>query len=217
MRMLASLDAYLASQDADGVQVHQYVTGELTAELADRGRVALATETDYPWSGEVRIQVTASVDGPWTLSLRVPSWADGATVRVVGEQRAAPAGAYVELTRGWVVGDTVELHVPVAVRTVTAHPRVDAVRGCVALERGPLVYAVEQVDQQGGVEVDDLHLAVGADVTVAHRPDLLGGVSVLRTRGRAGPDGPEVDVVAIPYHLWAHRGVGAMRVWLPAG
>src|SRR5690606_19887995 len=61
MRMLASLDAYLASQDADGVQVHQYVTGELTAELADRGRVALATETDYPWSGEVRIQVTASV------------------------------------------------------------------------------------------------------------------------------------------------------------
>lgn len=97
-------------------------------------------------------------------------------------------------------------------RVVTAHTRVDAVRGCVALERGPLVYAVEQVDQQANV--DDLHLLTDAEVAVSHDPSLLDGVTVLRTRGRTDT---EVEVVAVPYYAWANREIGAMRVWLPRG
>jgi DUF1680 family protein len=114
-----------------------------------------------------------------------------------------------------------------------ADPRIDAVRGCVALERGPLVYAVEQVDQSEGVTVDDLHLVVGEPPQASYEEGLLGGVTVLRAKGRVGTGhrgggwpyaeagdggvsvGEEVEVVAIPYYAWANREIGAMRVWLP--
>jgi DUF1680 family protein len=120
------------------------------------------------------------------------------------------------------------------VRLSEADPRVDAVRGCVALERGPLVYAVEQVDQAEGVVVDDLLLDPAAPVAAEHRPDLLCGVTVLHAGGRSrsrtpdawpyrpvtgggGQDGPRrpVPVVAVPYFAWANRGIGPMRVWVP--
>jgi hypothetical protein len=126
----------------------------------------------------------------------------------------------------------VELSLPMAVRLVRADERVDAVRGCVAIERGPLVYAVEQVDQADGVDVDDLHLVVSGERSTRYREDLLGGVTVISLKGRPGrhaeqpwpyaaadretpPLGAEVDVTAVPYFAWANRGIGAMRVWLP--
>jgi uncharacterized protein len=233
MRTFASLGGYLATSDGEGVQVHQFATAELSARVGD-GNVHLAVETDYPWDGVVRLRVDAAGPDRWTLSLRVPGWASGARVAMQGEESAAPPGEYVRLTRTWVVGDVVELRLPLRVRVTQAHPRIDAVRGCVALERGPLVYAVEQADQPDGVAVDDLHLGVGADVTASHEPDLLTGVTVLSTTGRVGGGdvarpwpypqatstdtaaaGEEVPVVAIPYYAWANRGVGAMRVWLP--
>jgi uncharacterized protein len=235
MRTFASLAGYLATSDSEGVQVHQFATGELSAGVGD-GDVRLAVQTDYPWDGVVRLRVDATgSEEAWTLSLRVPGWASGATVVVHGEESAATPGEYARLTRTWNVGDVVELRLPLQVRVMEAHPRIDAVRGCVALERGPLVYAVEQADQPDGVAVDDLHLVVGADVSESHQPDLLNGVTVLTTTGRVGIGdvthpwpytpatstdsaaavGEEVPVLALPYYAWANRGVGAMRVWLP--
>jgi DUF1680 family protein len=231
MRTLSGLDGYLATRDDSGLQIHLYAAGEVAAELPGRGVVGAAVATDYPWDGAVRLTIAETVDGPWALELRIPGWADGATVD--GEQVAA--GTYHRIEREWSAGDVVELVLPMDVRTVSADPRVDAVRGCVALERGPLVYAVEQVDQAEGVLVDDLHLIAGRDVVATYEPGLLGGVTMLRTRGRIGTGhtdavwpypaagstvasmGEEVEVVAIPYFAWANRAIGAMRVWLPRG
>jgi uncharacterized protein len=234
MRTFASLAGYLATSDADGVQVHQFATGELSSRVGG-GDVRLAVETDYPWHGVVRLRVEETGPDAWTLSLRVPAWADGATVVVQNEESGATPGEYARLTRTWAVGDVVELRLPLQVRVTQAHPRIDAVRGCIALERGPLVYAVEQADQPDGAAVDDLHLVAGAEVSASHEPDLLNGVTVLNTTGRVGSGdvsrpwpytrvtstetatavGEEVPVVALPYYAWANRGVGAMRVWLP--
>jgi DUF1680 family protein len=120
-----------------------------------------------------------------------------------------------------------------AVRTVRADERVDAVRGCLAIERGPIVYAVEQADQADGVVVDDLRLDPTGPMDAEHRADLLGGVTVVSARGRVGEhpaagwpyrdgadDGPapadtDVQVTAVPYFAWANREIGPMRVWLP--
>lgn len=229
MRTLASLDGYLASHDEKSVQLHQYAAGEVTAELAGRGVVKLQVETDYPWDGNIRLTVEETVAGSWAVELRISSWATGATV----DGETVPAGAYHRVEQEWSVGQTVELRLPMTTRAVAADPRADAIRGCVALERGPLVYAVEQLDQADDVQVDDLHLVPGEEVGTNHDPDLLGGVTVVRVRGRRGTGhhdrawpfaegngdqvGDEVDVVAIPYYAWANREVGAMRVWLPRG
>jgi DUF1680 family protein len=141
-------------------------------------------------------------------------------------------GAYARLRRVWSVGDVVELNLPMEVRITAADERIDAVRGCVAIERGPLVYAVEHVDQPDGVVVDDLRLDLGGTHEARHRPDLLGGVTTVRLRGRAfrhdaaswpyapvaeasGDGGDPVEVTAVPYFAWANRGIGPMRVWLP--
>ena len=180
MRLLASLPLYLATADADGVQLHQYATGSVAG--------ALSVRTDYPWSGRVDIEIERP--GEWTLSLRIPAWAAGATVD--GEP-VAP-GTYARLRRGWAEGDRVVLDLPLAPRLTRPDPRIEAVRGRVAVERGPLVYCFEH----------EVPAAVGPPLREVARPDLLGGIVAVA----AG------DALAVPYALWANRGPGPMRVWV---
>ncbi|HEY7272909.1 MAG TPA: beta-L-arabinofuranosidase domain-containing protein, partial [Actinoplanes sp.] len=168
MRTLASLPGYLATTDAEGLQLHQYAAGILTAAVPG-GEARLSVETDYPWDGLIRVRVDETPEGEWTLSLRVPGWADGASLRVAGAEQPVAPGAYVAVCRSWQEGDTVELVLPMTVRVVEADERIDAIRGCVAVERGPLVYAVEQADLPDGVTVDDLRLDPAATTTAEFR------------------------------------------------
>jgi uncharacterized protein len=230
MRTLASLDGYVATTDPDGLQLHLYAASTLTAAVGE-GEARLTIETEYPWDGLIRIHVEQAPAGQWTISLRVPAWAEGATLSINGQDRPVAAGAYASARRSWQAGDTVELAMPMPVRLLAADERVDAVRGCVAIERGPLVYAVEQVDQDDEMVVDDLRLDTAGTTAATHRPDLLGGVTVVTAQGLAGkrvsrpwpygapgeasrPATP-VEVTAVPYFAWANRGVGPMRVWIP--
>src|SRR5206468_9172782 len=103
----------------------------------------------------------------------------------------AAAAGYARVTRSWRPGDIVELSLPMTVRFVEADDRVDAVRGCVAIERGPLVFAVEHADQADGVVVDDLRLDPAGPASAEHRPDLLSGVTVVTARGRALRHAPQ--------------------------
>jgi DUF1680 family protein len=204
MRTLSSLDGYIATTTDDAIQIHQYATGV----IGD-----LQVETAYPWDGTVRI----TAPKPTVVELRIPEWAEGATVN--GEPVDAGGYARVEASE-------IELVLPLTPRVVGADPRIDAVRGCVALERGPLVYAVEQADNRANV--DDLHLLPEAPTT--ETSELLDGVTLLRAQGRVGEGhrpgwsfvpgagdstGEAVEVVAVPYYAWANREIGAMRVWLP--
>ncbi|WP_432543490.1 glycoside hydrolase family 127 protein [Kineococcus sp. SYSU DK002] len=234
MRTLSSLDALVAtSSERDGVagvQVHQFTTGTIEAAGA-----ALSVTTDYPWDGTVRVEVTAT-PGEFELALRVPGWAQGATATVGGEAVEVTAGEYLRVRRAFAVGDVVELVLPMTVRVVEADPRVDAARGCVVVERGPLVYAVEQADLPADLPADDVRVRVAElrGATAEHRPDLLEGVTVLQLPVHAAlaaatgplyrPAGDEPapqaaeetrHVPAIPYYAWANRDLGAMRVWLP--
>jgi DUF1680 family protein len=211
MRTLSQLGGYLATTDDTGVQIQQYATSTLA--VGDR---RLRVQTDYPWDGRVTVEVEASDGADWTLSLRVPAWCSGATLTDPdGAARMVDPG-YATLTRAWQPGETVVLDLPMPVRLRRAAPRVDAVRGCRAIERGPLVYAVEQVDQPRGLAVDDLHLVAddANTLTTAARPDLLGGCVVVHGPA-VGPDGALGVFTAVPYCLWANRDVGPMRVWLP--
>jgi uncharacterized protein len=219
MRTLSQLSGYLASTDDDGVQLHQYAPGTVLADVAG-GRVALRVTTDYPWDGRVEVEVEECPDQEWTLSLRVPAWAAGATVEAADEPIGeVTPGRYAAVRRAWRPRDRLVLTLPMEPRLTLPHPRIDAVRGCAAIERGPLVYCIEQVDHPG-VSIDDVRLVPGGDLTGEHRADLLGGVTVVLATGRVdgseGTAGREVPLTAVPYLAWANRGaVGPMRVWIP--
>ncbi|WP_329310920.1 glycoside hydrolase family 127 protein [Streptomyces sp. NBC_01262] len=244
MRLLASLPHYLASTDADGLQLHQYATGSYSG-LTDGGRVAVRVETDYPWQGRIAVTVDEAGPGEWTLSLRVPQWCEQHTLEIgATPSEQVPEDGWLRLRGAWQPGDTVVLNLGMEPRLTEADPRVDAVRGCVAVERGPLVHCLEQVDQPGAPGLDDIVLDPTAELTVQHRSDLLGGVTTVVGSGRlrsrpAGqgwwpyraargtgdaaqaPDGVDtptdtpVELTAIPYYAWANREDGSMRVWLP--
>jgi DUF1680 family protein len=223
MRMLSQLSGYLATTGDDGLQLHQYASGTVQADIAGE-RVALQVATEYPWDGRVEVVVQECPDQAWTLSLRVPAWAAGATVKAAGDPAdEVTPGSYVALHRAWRPGERVVLTLPMEPLLTLPHPRIDAVRGCAAIERGPLVYCIEQVDNPD-VAIDDVRLAPGGDLTGEHRADLLGGVTVVHATGRvhhADEAGRrDVPLTAIPYLAWANRGtdqgtVGPMRVWIP--
>lgn len=199
-RTFASLDAYLATSDDNGVQLHQYANASVRTTLVDGRPVAFDVVTEYPHDGRVRI--TVREDAEWTLTLRVPSWAAGAIIDDGPSRTTADAGT-VELRRAWKAGDSVVLTLPMTPRVTSADPRTDAVRGCVAIERGPIVLALESVDL--GADV--------VDATIAGDPVDRDGQVTVPIRNRVTGDVRETPL--IPYHEWARRGPSTMRVWVP--
>ncbi|WP_158845961.1 glycoside hydrolase family 127 protein [Saccharothrix deserti] len=223
-RLVASLHGYTATTDDSGLQVHLYSAGTVRAEV-DGAAVEVVTRTEYPWDGRVELTVTGSA--PFTLALRVPGWCAEPSVLVDGVPvDVTPDGGYVRLHRDWSAGVTVTLDLAMPVRVVTAHPRVDAVRGCVALARGPLVYCVEQADLPADVVLEDVRIDPAAAVV---ETDLPAVPVTLTAHGTVVPPGgddlyrtdmPEHDatplsLTAIPYFLWGNRAPGPMRVWIP--
>ena len=190
MRLLASLHHYLATVTETGVQLHQYASSTIRTAVPAAGPVELAVETGYPWSGTVAVDVVSSTDAAWTLSLRIPAWARAA---LVDGEPVAP-GEYATLTRRWRAGDRVVLEIDVVPRLTAPNPRIDAVRGCVALERGPIVYCVEQPDLPAGADLADVALDPAADPVDSGPVAQLGGLpgvslaGVLRDLGRLAPD-----------------------------
>ncbi len=227
MRLLAGLPHYFASADDGGLQLHQYATGE----YAGSG-LAVRVSTEYPWHGTVTVTVDDAPAKERTLSLRVPAWCGQFRLFVNGTPvREQPERGWLRLTQAFRPGDTVRLELDLPVRLTHPHPYADAVRGCVALERGPLVYCLEEADNAGGL--DGVVLDPATAPVVRERPDLLGGVATIVASGRRlSPDETDwwpyptdaahtrladrpVGLTAVPYYAWANRSDGAMRVWIP--
>ena len=209
-----------------GVWVHLYAAGQAEIPWGSGGSLRLVQQTNYPWDGNIRITVTPTNAGEVALHLRIPEWAVGATATVNGQPVAAPlVKGYLPISRTWQAGDVIQLDLPMAIRRVTADPRVWADRGRVALQRGPIVYCLEEIDHS--VPVDRIVLPAGAVIRSEHRSGLLGGVTVLLAQGVDAATGSPVNVTAIPYGAWDNRPLaprsndydwshdGAMTVWIP--
>ena len=229
-RLLASLPGYAYTTSDEGVWVQLYLGGTAALSLPDGTPVRLDVGTELPWQGRVDIEV--GLDGPaeFALFLPVPAWTGEASVRVGGEPVAPDVrSGYAVLHRTWRPGDTVHVEFTMPTRLLSAHPRVGATRGQVALTRGPLVYCVEQADHTE-VAIPDLRLDGSENWTATYDDDLLGGIVTLTATARAlePDDGPlyreydpgevgtrPAEVTAIPYYAWANREPGPMRVFLP--
>lgn len=231
MRLLASLSNYFVSHDEVGIQIHQYQNMEISF-----GNNLLTMETDYPWDGHVKLRVTESGDQPWNMSLRVPGWCESFEIKVNGKAiHGNLQKGYVTMDQDWKAGDVLEVEFWMPAFLVDADPRVDSVRGCVAIQRGPLVYCLEEHDQEQGVNLLDVKIDPSGVLSNQWKGDLLGGVMIVEGTGyqmeRSWPknglyrplvpgkenhiSGRKVNLTAIPYYAWGNRGLKSMRVWIP--
>jgi len=182
-RFFPSLGRYAYNQSADGVWVNLYLGGSVTATLADGARMVLHQTTRYPWNGSTRLQVDVDRAQETTLHLRVPGWASASSFTVNGKTiQPEVSKGYAQLHRKWAKGDVVELSFPMDVVKLEANPNVLQSRGEVALRRGPLIYCLEQPDNQA--DLDRIVLSRGAKLEAHFEPALLGGVTVITGEGR---------------------------------
>jgi DUF1680 family protein len=225
-RLFASLSRYSFSVLADGLAIHLYADSEIRVNF--RGAATqLAVQTDYPWSGEIKISVTPAEPVRFALLLRLPGWCRSPQLSLNGESvelSAFTRSGYASLDREWKAGDEVTLSLPMPVERIRAHPRVTQDAGCVAIQRGPLVYCLEEADN--GAHLGAVRLPKDSALRSMFDSRLLGGVVAIEGEGervRAANDDlystaePTVEpfrIRAIPYAFWANRGEGEMRVWI---
>ena len=236
-RFIPSVPGYVYAVNGNDLYVNLYMPNTLTQKVNGKD-VVLRQETGYPWNGDVQITIDKNSAKTFSLKLRIPGWvrgevapgelykyADGKSlgykVLVNGEEVTSDLEkGYFTVTRNWKKGDKVSLHLDMEPRVVTAREEVEADRGRIAIERGPIVYCAEAADNK--FPVRSVLIGKNPDLVVSHG-DVIGyPVEKISTiaqtlhydqMGRLRVD--DVKLTMIPYYAWCHRGAGEMTVWLP--
>lgn len=238
-RFVASVPGYAYAVDNNDIYVNLYVEGNSTIKVGEND-IELVQKTHYPWDGNVEIAVNPAKEANFSLLLRVPGWAknqpvptdlykyvDAASsnvkVKVNGKtQKAKIRGGYAVLDRAWKPGDVVSIQMDMPVRRVQAHEKSEYSKGLLSMERGPIVYALESIDQ-GKDYVFDIMIPRDAKIESHFEKNLLNGVTVLEgdaftvTKNKESGELSQTPFKfkAIPYSTWNNRGKGQLVVWTP--
>lgn len=235
-RSIGRMHEWVYGLSKDAVWVHLYAGSSLNTQLTDGAGFRMVQETNYPWSGEVRIWIEEAPERPVTLRLRIPGWTEGmeeaVAVRVNGQklESSSEPGTYLAIERQWQTGDQVEVNLPMQPCLVQANPLVEQDRNQMAVRRGPVLYCLEGHDLPEGVDLDEVYLPTEVEFEQIYDENFLGGLVTLNGRlvRLAQPDwrnrlyrtaekveGHMVEARLIPYYAWANRGEAKMSVFLP--
>ncbi|HKN73539.1 MAG TPA: beta-L-arabinofuranosidase domain-containing protein [Candidatus Acidoferrum sp.] len=236
-RTFAALPGYFYSTSKDGIYLHLYDNSELNWHLENGTGLKVTQKTKYPWDGSVEIAVTPAQPSSFTFFLRIPAWAEHARVSVNGEAVSSiKPGEYLPIQRRWMPGDVIQANFEISSQVLEANPHVVDDMGRVAIQRGPLVYCLEEIDQPAGTILTDVAVDLsessGVKFHEEFRSELLGGTVVLhqagfvyeRDRSRdvlyskysAEPlKSRRVPLTFIPYYAWSNRQATSMEVWTP--
>jgi uncharacterized protein len=234
-RTFASLPGYFYSTSAEGVYVHFYDNSEMKWHLASGNALTVRQSTKYPWEGAVEISVTPASPEEFTLFVRIPGWSKQNSAKLNGKEIAGGrAGEYLPVRRRWTSGDKLVLSFDMRPQVVHANPAVADDRGRIALQRGPVVYCMEQLDQLEASKDSSIFPRYTAQVTEStterYDASLLDGVVVLEHPGALLPAaapalyqaalpeaaaGKDTKLKMIPYYAWSNRDLSAMQVWIP--
>ena len=227
-RLLASIRNYIYSSNEKGIFTHLYTENDASFNVAGT-EVLVRQNTDYPWDGEVTVTIEPEAPVEFAFGLRIPAWCKSPQLKVNGETvdlSHVVKDGYAVLERKWKAGDSIELTLPMPVEKIAAHPAVRANLGKVAIQRGPIVYCLEEVDNGKGLT--QIVLLSDAELKAEFREDLLGGVVVVRGKAlklsskwnddlyqpAQNDQYDEMDILAVPYYAWANRAPGEMVVWV---
>lgn len=239
-RLIPSVGQYAYASRDDSIYVNLYMNGSAQISM-ERGIVSIDQSSNYPWDGEIGLTVKPEqAEMEFTLLLRIPGWArngpvpgdlyryadrksGNTTIKINGrETEYSLEDGFAVFRRSWQAGDTIHLSIPVPVRKVRAHPNVEADRGKIALERGPIVYCAEEIDNPEGVF--NRILPEGTNLAAKHQtgswetiPAITGDLpAVIIEQDSLGVATKAAPFRAIPYYLWANREQSPMRIWFPA-
>ncbi len=225
-RLLSSLGQYIYTIKGDMIYTHLFIDSETAMEMKGI-KVRLTQKTSYPWDGSVRIRIEEADCGEFTLAVRKPGWCESVEMSLNNEKlNISDKKGYVYISRSWKAGDTLDILMDMPARLIEAHPKVRANAGKVAIQRGPLVYCLEETDN--GQNLAALSIDTEKALTAEMDQDLFDGTVVIRGKAfRTQPDNWEdalyrpytsneaaVDIKAVPYFLWGNRKQGEMLVWL---
>lgn len=231
VRLLPSLGGYIYARRDREIFVNLYIAGEGRFRIKDTD-VLIRQVTDYPWDGDIILNVNVSKPLRFNLKLRVPGYTQNQPLPsdLYRFAKTSYEGVYVSmdgmlipyvlrdgfisLEIEWRSASQILLRLPLPIRRVIAHDSVADLKGKVALERGPLVYALEAADNDPSLL--DFTLEDSSPLRAARKPDLLGGVTTIHGEALIG-DGGTTSFTAVPYYAWGHRGDGPMTVWLNRG
>ena len=237
-RTLASLPGYMYTTGPRGIYANLFHNSTLDWHLPDGAAVSIQQRTEYPWGSSVEFTVTPAKASDFSLFLRIPAWSASNNLTVNGQSIDAKPrpGEYYEIHRRWNGGDKVLLTLDIAPQLVQSNPLVRENTGRAAVERGPLVYCIEQSDQPALSSIFDASLLIspGREFKSEFRKDMLGGILILKHDGAvsskplsdeplygrlgsagASQNGKPVELTLIPYYAWANRGPTPMEVWIP--
>jgi DUF1680 family protein len=221
-RTLTSIAEYAWSEEENILYSNLYVGG--TLKNTDSRKMTVHVETKYPYDGKIsyRMEGEEGVKAQFTLAIRIPDWCTNYTLNV---DNAEKKNGYVYIEKEFRDGDEIILNLDMTPSFVYANPAVAADSGKAAIMRGPLIYCVEGVDNEG--DVLGLSLSEEEKITVCdYDADMLSGIVPLKVAGyrtvamtglytKEKPKRTEVEITAIPYYAWGNRGLNEMRVWLP--
>jgi DUF1680 family protein len=229
MRLISMIENHVASENRESVYVHQYLPATVKTRFG-----SLVIDTQYPASNKIDVKVIPNADEETlSLRLRIPDWCEDASLSLNNEKTEAVCkpGTYVEIKRKWSNQDRVELTLPMIPRVIEPDNRIDAVRGSLALEYGPFVYCIEEVDHPG-TDIDDIRISPDAQIETVFNKAMAGGITVLKVPAikiirededkelyshfnTHKPVVQSTTLTAVPYFTWANRGAGKMRTWIP--
>jgi DUF1680 family protein len=232
VRTIAEVQNYAYSTSDKGICVNLYGGSVAEATLKNGGKITLSQKTDYPWNGSVTLTLQeVESSEPFSVFLRIPSWAKGSSIKVNGAEQPQPkSGEYAELSRKWKNGDVVSLTMPMEAKLIEANPLVEEARNQVAVKRGPVVYCLESPDVPTGRSIFDLSIPDDAKFSVV--PVKIAGSNIMLLESNANvvdnadwgkqlyreaksAEQSKAAIRLIPYYAWGNRGHSEMTVWIP--
>ncbi|MFB5192159.1 glycoside hydrolase family 127 protein [Alicyclobacillus fastidiosus] len=223
-RMIASIEDHVYTRSSDTIFMHLYIASEMETKIGNE-TIRISQQHDYPWRGDIQIDIQTTALTKFGLGLRVPGWCKRATLQLNGEELSMESlfNGYVIVERTWQDGDQLRLLLDMPVEKIRSNPLVTMNQEQIALQRGPIVYCIEEVDN--GSNLAALRLSKDAQFAIEWQDNLLNGVMQINTSGHriqpfdglytsAVPKKHAQTVYAIPYYAWCNRTPGEMRVWI---
>jgi len=236
VRFLPEIGTNIYGKRDKEIFVNQYIGSEANISLANNN-IKLTQVTNYPWDGEIILNVDPETPAEISMHIRIPGWARGellpdglyhysrddinieneVLLRVNGKKirKLRLENGYAVISRKWKAGDQIELQLPVEVRILEGDQRIEDAQGKVVLMRGPIVYCVEEADNQDFFNENREAKILPDGLCAEFQKDLLGGLVAISGTFSLGKNEDKSSITAIPYYAWNNRGKGQMRVWLP--